>query len=774
MNWSLKQRILRHVRIHGGDSNALARAMHCGVQKDTLMTNEKGLFAQAGLRNVRGSTIERKIMSTKTSFKRVSAVTALALAIGGLTSVAANATSTATANIAITGTAAANLAVTAGTAATYTVTTTTNVATDIALEITDPSGNVQDIGTNVPNSTVGTLVTGTGTATLTFSNSFLAAPGKWTVSSIANNAVTATFTSGIGTTASSIQGAIAAGTNIQTTHFYVGTTAPVFVGGTGYSVTSASSISQIAGGIATFNIAQDNADTKYLVSVTGAGSLYSAFATNTGWATSNPAIAANTADGIVLNNGTNLSGGVTWNPASGTTNKSYAQIQVQGLTAGSATVTVTPVNASGVPGAAVSATATFTATGSNGISAATTSIAVNNAACPAITATASAAADASQYATNAITSAYLGETVHLCVSARDSNNVAVSLATTSAFINSLGGTITATTATNGTVTAVDYQDVLGSTVTGAGTFTALLTDKYGNSITKTVPLTIYGSMATLTATNVGYAALFGGSATTTAGTTATQPSLWLGTGTGDAGNYTSALGVIALTAKDAGGNVIDLAATGQSNSVTKITIDSDAVAGSPSAGSSDSAGATVAISTDAAGVDIKGTNLGTNAAVVNCAASTKAEALKITISGKDANGNTVAAAPVTFYCSAAKAAKVTVTASATAGVNVNVLDASGYPVPDGTSVTLAASNGSVVAPSSKTTSNGTFTTAANFIGSNTASKSAVTAIVGSVSGTSSNVAGSGSSTDSQIASLITKINALAALIAKIQKKLGVK
>ena len=732
------------------------------------MTNEKGLFAQAGLRNVRSSTIERKIMSTKTSFKRVSAVTALALAIGGLTSVAANATSTATANIAITGTAADTLAVTAGTAATYIVTTTTNVATDIALEITDPSGNVQDIGTSFANPTVGTLGAVTaGAATLTFSTSYLAAPGKWTVSSTGNTTAS-TFT-----TAALIHTAMGTAANIKTTTFFVGTTAPVFVGGTGYSVTSASSISQIAGGIATFNIAQDNADTKYLVSVTGAGSLYSAFATNaTGWATSNPVLAATAGDGIVLNNGTNLSGGVTWNPTSGTTNKSYAQIQVQGLTAGSATVTVTPVNASGVPGAAVSATATFTATGSNGISAATTSIAVNNAACPAITG-ASAAADATQYATNAITSAYLGQTVHLCVSARDSNNVAVSLATTSAFINSLGGTITATTATNGTVSAVDYQDALGSIVTGAGTFTALLTDKYGNSITKTVPLTIYGSMATLTATNVGYAALFGGSATTSAGS-ATTPSSWLGTGAGDAGNSTSALGVIALTAKDAAGNVIDLAATGQSNSVTKITIDSDAVAGSPSAGSSDSAGATVAISTGAAGVDIKGTNLGTNAAVVNCAASTKAEALKITISGKDANGNTVAAAPVTFYCSAAKAAKVTVTASATAGVNVNVLDASGYPVPDGTSVTLAASNGSVVAPSSKTTSNGTFTTAANFIGSNTASKSAVTAIVGSVSGTSSNVAGSGSSTDSQIASLITKINALAALIAKIQKKLGVK
>ena len=96
MNWSLKQRILRHVRIHGGDSNALARAMHCGVQKDTLMTNEKGLFAQADLRNVRGSTIERKIMSTKTTTKRISLVVAAALAFGGFSAVSAHAANAAT------------------------------------------------------------------------------------------------------------------------------------------------------------------------------------------------------------------------------------------------------------------------------------------------------------------------------------------------------------------------------------------------------------------------------------------------------------------------------------------------------------------------------------------------------------------------------------------------------------------------------------------------------------------------------------------------------
>ena len=55
------------------------------------MTNEKGLFAQAGLRNVRGSTIERKIMSTKTITKRIALVAASALAIGGFSAVSANA-----------------------------------------------------------------------------------------------------------------------------------------------------------------------------------------------------------------------------------------------------------------------------------------------------------------------------------------------------------------------------------------------------------------------------------------------------------------------------------------------------------------------------------------------------------------------------------------------------------------------------------------------------------------------------------------------------------
>jgi hypothetical protein len=52
------------------------------------MTYEKGLFAQADPGIVSGSTIERKQMSTKTSFKRVALVAVTALGMGVLTSVA--------------------------------------------------------------------------------------------------------------------------------------------------------------------------------------------------------------------------------------------------------------------------------------------------------------------------------------------------------------------------------------------------------------------------------------------------------------------------------------------------------------------------------------------------------------------------------------------------------------------------------------------------------------------------------------------------------------
>ena len=73
---------LRRVRIHGGEFDSSARAMNRVKQVRLL---------QADLRIVRGSTIERKQMSTKTTFKRIALVTVAALGFGVLSVVPSNA-----------------------------------------------------------------------------------------------------------------------------------------------------------------------------------------------------------------------------------------------------------------------------------------------------------------------------------------------------------------------------------------------------------------------------------------------------------------------------------------------------------------------------------------------------------------------------------------------------------------------------------------------------------------------------------------------------------
>ena len=66
-------RFLRRVRIHGGEFDTSARAMYREGVTSSL---------RADLRIVRGSTIERKQMSTKTTFKRIALVTVAALGFG--------------------------------------------------------------------------------------------------------------------------------------------------------------------------------------------------------------------------------------------------------------------------------------------------------------------------------------------------------------------------------------------------------------------------------------------------------------------------------------------------------------------------------------------------------------------------------------------------------------------------------------------------------------------------------------------------------------------
>jgi len=73
---------LRRVRIHGGEFDSSARAMNRGEQVRLL---------QAEPRIVRGSTIERKQMSTKTTIKRIALVSVAALGFGLLSVVPSNA-----------------------------------------------------------------------------------------------------------------------------------------------------------------------------------------------------------------------------------------------------------------------------------------------------------------------------------------------------------------------------------------------------------------------------------------------------------------------------------------------------------------------------------------------------------------------------------------------------------------------------------------------------------------------------------------------------------
>jgi trimeric autotransporter adhesin len=81
-------RFLRRVRIHGGEFDTSARAMYREGVTSSL---------RADLRIVRGSTIERKQMSTKTTFKRIALVTVAALGFGTMAAVSpASATTTLT------------------------------------------------------------------------------------------------------------------------------------------------------------------------------------------------------------------------------------------------------------------------------------------------------------------------------------------------------------------------------------------------------------------------------------------------------------------------------------------------------------------------------------------------------------------------------------------------------------------------------------------------------------------------------------------------------
>jgi len=114
------------------------------------------------------------------------------------------------------------------------------------------------------------------------------------------------------------------------------------------------------------------------------------------------------------------------------------------------------------------------------------------------------------------------------------------------------------------------------------------------------------------------------------------------------------------------------------------------------------------------------------------------------------------------------ASSASVAAGGNLTVNVDVKDANGYPAADNTSVTLTASDGSSIAPSSKVTASGKFSTPANLVAGSQAANTIVTAIAGGKSGAAKIAITGGSSNES----IQTQITSLVAAIAKLQKAIN--
>jgi len=152
----IAQQVSRAIRILRGNRDESARASHLVVEKVALMTYETDFLGQAEREKCSQSTFsERKIMSTKTAFKRVALVAAAALAIGGVSAVSANAAaSTAFSGTGITGTTAATASATVGTYLSTTTTTTTTTATSSTTSLTIMATLTPSVPTQSPAVTI--------------------------------------------------------------------------------------------------------------------------------------------------------------------------------------------------------------------------------------------------------------------------------------------------------------------------------------------------------------------------------------------------------------------------------------------------------------------------------------------------------------------------------------------------------------------------------------------------------------------------------------------
>jgi hypothetical protein len=535
---------------------------------------------------------------------------------------------------------------------------------------------------------------------------------------------------------------------------------------------------QIAGGEFDAVFTDTGADaTTYRITVDGASII-----TVSDSATNNPSEASGVAG--------NWNSGVRWVSAADT--NETVTVKITKDTAGTATLTAVPYT-TGIPGTAVTYTVTFIAATSTALSDANSIVALVDSAA-ACDADATLTADQAEVAAAATKSMSYRDTAgnantFLCIITRDGNKSLITsgwtiVASLSAGSFDNGGTLdrvqdaaTLTDNGDGSLEGEIYGDGLAAAA-GKVTVTVI---KGTASFTRVLDLAFYGKIKTATLTNSSYS-LTAGSAGADYTDGANKPNTTVAFHL----DCLDSLGqTVAGCDYDGDGTLADDA--GDSAGIF-VVVDSDKIAGSPTfvstaAASASEPGAlaftfdqTESVIAEQVGI-LQVDNSSTTRA------SQKMD-VKVYIADASATGTpaTISASGTIYIAGAAEKVVVTpaatsIAAGGTTTVNVKVTDAAGYPVADGTTVTLAASNGSVAAPSSKTTANGAFATAANLIVGTDSPSTTVTAIAGSKSASSTVTITGGASNNSlltQLDALNAKIVALNALIAKIMKKLGVK
>jgi hypothetical protein len=487
-------------------------------------------------------------------------------------------------------------------------------------------------------------------------------------------------------------------------------------------------------------------------------------------------------------NGSNTNDGI-WYNGDDTDNGGTFDLVLTSAVAGTGTITLTSYNASTGVGTVVSTgSITWGASALTGLSQANSDFEILDSAADCDS-TASRANDQTVLTANKRSSIAYDDTngtraLHGCLILRtglgtvfDGDGLDTFLVTTT--IGSLASGSLSRSSSTKTTSGDSNDDALSTQIFGdglaAGTGSITVTAIEGTTaVTFTKTFTQFGEIAKLAMTPVTYAGKTAGSTVWDAPDYVTD------------GEVAVAFTLAATDANSAAVTNFDYDNTSAEYTLYKV-VDSDLVAGSPTFNVNNPADATEA-GIPTVVVDGYGTASAVGASTayvtVDCSAATmSSQKLNITVYAPDVDGKYTVSATGVYYCSGA-VSTITVTPTATSVAaggtttfNIAAKDAKGYPVADGTSVSLVASNGASVAPGSTTTANGAIATAPTVVTSNSASSTVVTAIIGSVSGNATvNTTGAASNQSAQamLDSLNAKLVALNALIAKIMKKLGVK